>query len=204
MADQVLTNLKFMLHDLWPGRADERRGVPTDGFTGTSHHNVTEAVGLAAGYRVGDKRQVRNITTGLEGLSTFIYLKLSNQDATNILAARHLVVRSTAVLPYSVTNEVATELANQTGPAAIALSAMGSGATPAVCGWFWCGGVAPIDFVAAMEGDFYTLNTVTAGCTLTWNTLATPGLVAGEIGFDIANYTTAPEAEIGFAFAADA
>ena len=202
MADQVLTNLKFYLHDRWPGKPNTRMGVPEGGFTGALHHNVTEAVGLALGYRLGEKIQVQNKTTGLAGPSTFIYLKLSNQDATNILAARHLVAMSSAALPYNVTNEVATELGNQLGPIAIALSAMGSGATPAVCGWFWCGGVAPIDFVAAMEGNFYTLNTVTAGCTMTWNTLATPGTVAGEIGFDIAN--AAAEEHVGVALAADA
>jgi hypothetical protein len=193
----VLTNLKFTLSDGWPGSPSAEFGRPADGFLGATHHNVA-----AAAYPVGTKIAVRNVTTGLEGWSTFIYLLLSNQDGTNILKARHLVALSTAAKPYSVTNEIATVLGNQLGPIAIGLGLMGTGATPAVYGWFWCGGVAPIDEVAAMEGDFYTLNTVTAGCTMTWGTLATPGLVAGEIGFDIHN--AVGEALVGQAFAADA
>jgi hypothetical protein len=198
MADQVLTNLKFYLLDGFPGRADPRRGAPTDGFTGATSHNVTEANGILAGYRLGDKIQVRNLTTGLAGLSTLIYLKLGAQDATNILAARHLVALSSAAHPYTVTNEIATVLGNTLGPIAIGLSAMTTGR----CGWFWCGGVAPIDAVPAMEGDFYTLNAVTAGCTMTWDTLATPGLVAGEIGFQLASAVGTQKT--GIALAADA
>jgi hypothetical protein len=196
MADQVLTNLKFMLADGFPGLPDPRYGPPTDGFTGALSHNVA-----AAAYPIGTKVQVANVTTGLAGLSTLVYLCLSHQDGTNILAPRHLVAISTTATPYAVTNEIATVLdtpTGQKGPIAVALSAM----TTTYYGWFWCGGVAPIDAVPAMEGNFYTLNTVTAGCTMTWGTLATPGLVAGEIGFDIHN--AVGEELVGVAFAADA
>ena len=193
MADQVLTNLKFMLADGFPGRADPRYGPPTDGFTGALSHNVA-----AAAYPIGTKIQVYNQTTGLAGLSTFIYARLTHQDGTNVLAARHLVAISTTATPYAFTNEIATVLTNQLGPIAIGLSAM----TTNYYGWFWCGGVAPIDYVAAMEGDFYTLNTVTAGCTMTWGTLASPGTTPGEIGFDIHN--AVGEELVGVAFAEDA
>jgi hypothetical protein len=195
-SDGTIDSEKIILNDLWPGVADPRRGVPTSGFTGATHHNVSEAVGLAAGYRLGDKRQVRNVLLGIPGLSTFIYLKLEAQDA-NALAARHIVALHTDATPYDVTNDAANDLASQVGPSAIGIGAM----TTDNVGWFWCGGVCPEDYVAALGGLYATLNPGTVAIGQMTRADGTASATYGDFVFDVRN--AVGEANIGFALAGD-
>jgi hypothetical protein len=202
MADSSLSIYKVILYDKWPGVADPRRGEPTDGFCGATHHNVTETVGNAAGYHVGDKIEVYHpgaTASSVAGLSTFIYLKLEYQDLTNVLAAAQMVALHSDAVPYDVTNDTATLLATTKGPIAIALSAM----TTDNVGWFWCGGVAPVDFVPALAVTalLYTVNNVAIGDMCWCNLAPTSGTVSGEIGFCLpaADTTT----RVGLALVAD-
>jgi hypothetical protein len=195
-SDGTIDSELFMLCDLWPGEPDPRKGLPLDGFTGATHHDVTEAVGLAAGYRLGDKIEVKNLTLGVAGNSRFIYLKLASQHASTLLY-RHVVVLHSNALPYQVTNASAGKLGTQKGPAAVALSAMTTGN----CGWFWCGGVCPEDFVANLGGTYKTLNPGTVAIGEMTTAVITAAAACGEIGFDVRN--AVGEAGVGFALAAD-
>jgi len=200
MADSSLSVYKAFLYDKWPGDADPRFGVPPDLFIGASHHNV-----VAAKYPIGTKVQVYHpgATAGsLAGYSTLIYLKLEMQDATNLLAAAQMVALHSDAVPYDATNEVATLLGTTMGPAAIALSVM----TVDYYGWFWCGGVVPVDFLEATNvlittHLLYTVNTVAIGDMCWCNLAPTAPLVSGEIGFCLpaADTTT----RVGFAMIAD-
>ena len=200
MADSILNYNKLFLYDKWPGAADPRFGTPPDGFTGASHHGVATAF-----YPVGTKIQVYNLTTGLAGYSTFIYLKLEAQGAhhTASTLAMHMVVLHSDAVPYDVTNDAANELGTTMGPIAIALSHFADD----YYGWFWCGGVCPADFVptlvtaGAQAGHVFTVNNVAIG-DMCWCDLApTAVLDSGDLGFCLpaADTTT----RVGFAMAAD-
>ena len=128
MANGTLDSELFHLYDLWPGFAWPANTVPTDGFTGSDHHNVATAA-----FPVCTKVQVYNSSAGLVGWSTFMYAKLEMQDATNVLAARHFCVMHSDATPGDLTNDAATELAATISPVAVGLSAM----TVDYFGWFW-------------------------------------------------------------------
>ena len=197
MADSTIDSELFYLDDRWPGKPCPSFGTPADGFTGASHHNVAAPV-----FPVGTKVQVFNtgVTAGKAGWASFIYLKLEMQDATNVLAARMFVAQHTDAAAgsfFDATNEIASVNGDGLGPIAVGLSAM----TVDYYGWFWCDGVCPEEFVAALGGNYYTLGTVAIG-DMGWGTLATPGTTAGEIGLETPG--AAPAAVIGVASHADA
>jgi len=197
MADSSLSIYKAILYDRWPGVPNPAYGIPADGFTGASHHNVASPA-----YPVGTKIQVYHpgaTASSVAGYSVFIYLKLEHQDVTNLLAAAQMVALHSDAVPFDVTNDTGTLLATTKGPIAIALSAM----TTDRYGWFWCGGVAPVDFVPALAATalLYTVNNVAIGDMCWCNLAPTTPLVSGEIGFCLpaADTTT----RVGFAMVAD-
>jgi hypothetical protein len=190
-SDGTIDSELIMLYDGFPGQPDPRIGPPTDGFTGALSHNV-----VAPYYPVGTKIEVRNTTLGIPGLSRFIYLKLESQDA-NVLAARHIVALHSDATPYDVTNDAGADLAAQMGPIAVGLSAM----TTDYYGWFWCGGVCPEDWVAALGGLYATLNPGTVAIGQITRADVTAGATYGDFGFDVRN--AVGEALNGFAFHAD-
>ena len=194
MADETFDSEAIVLYDLWPASHVLYNHVPQDGFTGALHHNVATAV-----YPVGTKAIVRNhsATAGIDGFSTFIYLKLEMQDATNVLGPRQIVACHSDAVLYDVTNDSATDLGAGKGPIAIGLSAM----TVDYYGWFWCGGVCPEEYVSALGGSYATDGTVEIG-DMVWKDLASPGTTYGEFGFSLpAGVTTT---KVGFAMSADA
>jgi hypothetical protein len=198
-SDGTIDSELFVLVDGWPGVPNPSLGEPTDGFTGADHHDVSTAA-----YPLGTKIQVWNdgAEAGVDGWATLIYLKLTNQDGTNVLGARHIVALSSAAEPYGVTNEQATLLTTQLGPIAIALSAMGgTDATPDVYGWFWCGGVCPEEYVSDLGGNYKTLNPGTVAIGGMTYANGTAGTTYGELAFDVRNAVA--EQLVGFALAAD-
>jgi hypothetical protein len=195
MATSTIDLDYIILKDLWPGVPDPRYATPKDGFTGSDHHDVTTAA-----YPVGSKIQYYHPgVAGNAGYSTFIYLQLIAEDATNVLGAKHIVTVDDGAIPYGVTNEAATEITATYGPIAVALS----GITIASYGWFWCGGVCPEDAVAALTGNMITNGDVTAGCRLVHRDHGTDSdTTNGEFMFSIAAAVT--EEVIGYSLADDA
>jgi len=192
MADGTLDSELFYLLDRLPGYPNPLLTTPVGGFTATACHNVATAA-----YPIGTKIQVYNVTAGAAGYSTFVYGKLAAQDATNILAPRHFCTTfATTPVPFEFTNEVATYIGAAVSPAVVALSAM----TTARYGWFWCAGVCPEDYVAALGGNYYAMTDTAIG-PVTLAELSTPGTTAGEIGLDLVDADT--ELVVGVALAAD-
>lgn len=160
MANSTIDDAKFILIDRWPGAPDDKMGTPPDGFTGSSHHNVSTPQ-----YSIGTKIRVYDNTN--KGYSTFIYLQYiaGTKASTLALAAKQFVAMDTseqataATSPtyYKVTDDGSEALIQ--GPLAVALSAM----TTAYYGWFWCGGVCPVDFVSGLGGNYVTDGNVAAG-----------------------------------------
>ena len=211
MADSTIDDQKFVLEDQWPGEAQRAMAIPDDGFVGTSHHNVATAV-----YPIGTKIQVYcpgsavyGTKSGNAGYSTFIYLKLEEMDGTNTCRKKHFVTTestqtaSVADNVYDVTNDVATALGiGGLMPAAVALgTASGGVLTENYYGWYWCGGVCPVDYVDALDGDYSTLGDVAIG-PVVLGQLVSPGTTAGEIGLDLRDGDA--ELVIGYANSVDA
>lgn len=192
MADATLDDQAFVLFDNWPGSA-EPRTIPYDSFlTSAARHNVT----TADYYSVGAKIEVDCPgTNGSAGKATFIYLLLAPTEANPTPAAKQLVVPVSATNIYTVTNDPDACLMHTGCPlAAVMLSVMSSDGTTDYYGWFWCGGVCPVDFVSDLGGNFATDDSVAIGPITTQN------LTADAIGLG-GRATT--EGGIGFALAAD-
>lgn len=193
MADSTLDSELFYLFDTTAGPIDPHCGPPQDGFLGAESHNVATAI-----YTLGTKVAVPNKGTGVEGWSVFVYGECESQDATNVLAVKHLCgIDSTSPTPFLFTNEVASDLGASNQPIVIALSAMTSGRY----GWFWCAGVCPEKWVSGLGGNYPTMGDVAIGIMASAD-LATPGTTVGEIGFDLPDADT--ETIVGYALAADA
>jgi len=193
MADEKIDSQEFALFNHWGDPVSYEE--PKDGFTGSEHHNVASAA-----YRVGSVTRVYCTAvadTQRGGYSDFVYLKLEAQDAANVVAARMICTLHTDKQITDVTNEVATALADEGGFCAIALSAM----TTDYYGWFWCGGVCPVQYVAALTGYYSTDNTVAIGVpAMALGDMASANTTYGELGFIT---QTAGLAKIGMTFSSD-
>ena len=172
MADKTLDDAFLILIDNWPGRAVSMQTLPTDGFTGATHHNVASAI-----YPVGTKIEVINDgASGLPGPSTFIYLKVESTGAPTSAAKQVWVIDTNAAL-YTVTNDKDGELSVPALPSAVGLSLM----TDSYYGWVWCGGVCPVQYVSGLGGNYATTSAVALGSMVIASELS-----ADAIGFGIA------------------
>ena len=167
MADAALDSERFYLLDTWPGTPFSGADLPTDGFTGTSHNNVTTAA-----YPVGTKIAVFNTaTTGVSGGSTLIYLQCQElQGTTAPFRAKTWVTPNVISKYYQVTNK-ATSLCDEGAPAAACVGTNGVATaawstTTGRFGWFWCGGVAPEVYCTNMGGGYVTVDGVTGPLVL--------------------------------------
>ena len=177
MANKTLDSNYLLLLDNWPGSPAPNLAVPSDGFTGTSHHNVTTAV-----YKLGTKIQVYNETLGIPGFSTFIYLQFeTNTEVGPAVLAKQVCTAGTNASLFVVTNDKDQCLSTPALPSAVMISVM----TTAKFGWFWCGGVVPEDFVSALGGDFATNSSVASG-----SSIIAADLSADYIGYAINSATT--------------
>ena len=190
MGDSTLDSELLVLLDNWPGTARmvNRSNCPLDGFTGDTHHDVASPK-----YRAGEKLCVWNETldAGKAGMATFIYLNFITTDPA--LAAKQVVVPDSATIWYIVTNDPDDAVIFDGGLlAAVGLSTM----TSTYWGWFWCGGVCPEGWVAALGGNYATEGNVIAG------NVATGNLAANALG--LGPCAANEEHAIGFALADDA
>lgn len=181
-AGTIAYNL-FHLTGNWP-KAPDRCDVPLSGFTGLAHHNVETAA-----YVPGTQITVYNDGSGgTTGYSTFIYLQLYTQAAT--LAAKLLCGQISATLWYRVSNNgAATIEAASPGCIGVALSAM----TSTYYGWFWCDGVCPVQYVAALTGNYVTKDVVAGPMAAVVETAVINFTVAttlkGHVGYSLVTDT---------------
>jgi hypothetical protein len=208
MADKTIDAKYLYLIDNWPGQAQTNQNLPETRngytpFTDPSHHDVTEEA-----YPLGTKVQVYcNGADGSKGWATFIYLKLNPTGAAPPTpAAQQVVTGVDADEIYAVTNDKNNCLGIGKGPIAVMLSDMSATADgDAYYGWFWCGGVCPVDIVPDLDGNFATDSTVAIG------PIVAAALTADAIGFAAHNDegsgdgdVTPPKLVAGYATAADA
>jgi hypothetical protein len=190
MADSTLDSELILIIDKWPGVANPAYTVPTDGFTGATHHNV-----VAAKYPIGAKIQVYcDGTTGKPGYSTLMYLKVGTQNGDVAIAAKTVCVPDSATVWYELTNDPDSCIQIGGAPVAIALSAI----TNAYYGWFWVGGVCPEQYVSDLGVNYATEGNVAAG------PICPHDLTADAIGFGPIDEAAPTETQIGYALAADA
>lgn len=187
MADSTIDISKLVLACNRISAPTASIGLPTDGFTGSNHFNVATPA-----YPLGTTVQVQQTgVTGQAGITQFTYLKVGTQTTGVAIAAKTICVQASTT-PLVVTNDKSGCIALGGTYLAVALAAM----TDGYYGWFWTGGVCPVDFVAALTGNVPTNSNVIAGpvCAVT--------LVANAIG--VGPVAAATQVASGFATASDA
>ncbi len=158
MADSTINTAYMILFDRWPGVAKRTNyaDMPSAWVTPT----------VTATYPMGEKicmwNSLRTTILGINGWTTFVYLRLGTQGTT--IVAGDLVVPCLATDIYRVSNDATggtTPALDAIGSplAAIALSAV----TNDYYAWFWCGGVAPTWHAAAVGGTTPTADGVVIG-----------------------------------------
>ncbi len=153
---------KFFLVDYWPGAVTVGTN-PADFTTPTA----------AEVFSVGTKRAIYDDTNN--GWAILCFLKYDNGAGTVAVATVKSICgidtakMATAGAWATVTNDGSgCEL---TGPIAIALATM----TDEYYGWFWIGGVCPVDTISGLDGIFLSDASITAGV---WMVLADSASIA--------------------------
>ena len=190
MADSHITTQGIVLYDRWPGFAV---APPIENITDMTSAIVGHNQGSAK-YPLGTKWQLYNhgaaANLGVkyhEGWSTFVYLKGSSTIETAIAGAANYFVCPSGTMAagmdrnslYTVASDSDNTTHEALGMVALCLSTM----TNSYYGWFWCGGVCPLEYVSGItttsvfqcEDDVYGASTTTA--IMSYATTAT------EIGF---------------------
>ena len=203
MANSTIVGKYIILRDNWPDismGADIMPYDATDPAAGADHNqSATATWDLGSKFRY---LQTASATTA-PGVVTFIYLKVGTQnpDVAMALTAGADLACCIPETPtglnetlYTVTNDGDETTSELTGYFAVALGAM----TDTYCGWFWCGGPAPISIYSAFTtATFVTDTSVVAGeivCIDTNDTNSPLGIKVAE-----ASYVA-----VGVALAADA
>lgn len=195
MADSTITVQGVILYDRWPGRfcvttpdVDNINDM-TSTLVGHNQEN--------AKYSLGTKWQLychgAAADVGIKywrGWSTFIYLRAESTATTAIaLSAAFMVAPSGTMAAgmaddalYTVTADSDRTTHETMGLTAMCLSTM----TNSYYGWFWCGGVCPIEYIPDMDGDsvIQCINDIYS--SLTVNALMTVATTATEIGLGAA------------------
>lgn len=195
MADSTITVAGVVLYDRWPGKGC---------VTTPDVENITDMTSTLVGhnqgtakYPLGTKWQLycRGNAASLgvahhRGWSTFVYLKAESTATTAIAcSALYFACPNGTLAPamsrdslYIVTADSDRTTHETMGLVAMALSTM----TNSYYGWFWCGGVCPVEYVPGITtasvfqclNDIYSAQTVSA--------LMSVATAATEVGFGAA------------------
>lgn len=164
----AISTRKLILKDNWPGSPDPNLGIPTGGFDATAHTDASTEV-----YPIGTKIQAYQDFSGTSGPYTMIYLRyycLSESDdhgveeADQSLTGQCLFAQfcnSTCLSAdgtqavFTCTNRSGVDTgyicSTNAGVMAIACGTLSyrdvttDGNNPGGYGFFWCGGVCPMD-----------------------------------------------------------
>lgn len=140
---------KFYLIDNFPG-------VPTNGANPASWTTYTAT--LTPGFNVGEKRAIYSDTNN--GWSIMIYLQFQKGTAAvaTVKSICGLCIASVAVAGAWANVSNTFDESVGLGPICIALGTT----VDAYYGWFWCGGVCPVDLVAGLDGIYPSDGSVAA------------------------------------------
>ena len=174
MADNTITVQGIILQDNWPGVPEKPKLDYSDMTSANVGHNVA-----VPQFRVGTKWEVyckgdpAYVGVGYNiGFSTFIYLRAAADMATAIAGAITVLVvvdetfaaDDPAELLYTVVGD-----SDRTTHETMGLVAMcTSTPTNSYYGWYWCGGVCPIEYVPGLTtaSTLVTDDSVVASCQL--------------------------------------
>jgi len=172
MANSTIDSVEILLYDNWPGDPIPMpASFPQDGFSSdAAGFNSTSALWAA-----GTKIQVMcDGTVGQPGPATFIYLQVSAQNTnTASIDAKQLCVPVNNSEWWKVSNDPDVVPAKVTGQVAIALDPIAD----TYWGWFWCGGVCPVQWVYGLSGTYATSGEIDARDTLGTGDLDDPDLI---------------------------
>ena len=165
MADTRLYAIDLLLIDNFPG-VPEAKTMPRATITASAAgHNA-----VAAAHPLGAKIQLRQSgDNGPAGLSTLMYAKLEEAHGTNKVVGAGIVCTlsgETALEPTLLSNDEGDIGTYASGMCAVSIAAV----TENYYGWWWIGGVAPADQVAALRTTATAvtcLDEVTQGAALT-------------------------------------
>ncbi len=190
MADSTITTQGVVLYDRWPGFAE---APPVEHLTDMTSaivgHNQQHAK-----YPLGTKWQLYNYgaagNIGVkynEGWSTFIYLKCASNIETAVAGAANYFVCPSGTMAagmdskslYTVASDSDSTAHETLGMVGVCLSTM----TNLYYGWFWCGGVCPLEYVSG-----FTITSVLQCEDDVYGAATTPAIQAyatsaTEIGF---------------------
>jgi hypothetical protein len=142
----TIDDAKFYLIDRFPGVVKENMPYPA---------NLTVASNNCD-WRLGSKIVVRNKTNNGEAI--LAYLKYTKGTASAPTGAKAICgIDTSSKDAFTVCNDGGEILLE--GPIAISLGAI----TDGQYGWFWVGGVCPVDIISGLDGNYNTDGTVAAG-----------------------------------------
>ena len=145
---------KFYLVDNWPGEVT----IGTNPSTWTTPSSTED-------FPLGTKRAVYDDTNN--GWATLAFLKYEKGTAAAVAVKGLCGIDTTEMATSGNWNVVTNDgsEAELTGPIAVALATMSDGQY----GWFWIGGVCPVDTISGLDGIFGSDGSADAG---TWLVLA--------------------------------
>jgi hypothetical protein len=139
---------KFFLIDNWPGEVT----IGPNPSTWTTPSTTED-------FPLGTKRAVYDDTNN--GWSTLMYLKYIKGTAAAVAVKGICGIDSSEMATAGQYCHVCNDGGESqlTGPIAIALATMLTGQY----GWFWVGGVCPVDTISGLDGIFGSDGSITAG-----------------------------------------
>ena len=144
-----LSHAQFFLIDLWPGEVTNGPN-PADWTTVSSTED----------FPLGTKRQVYDDTNN--GWATLMYLQYEKGTAAAVGVRGICAIDTTEMATGGQWTRVTNDGGESQllGPIAIALNTMSDGQY----GWFWVGGVCPVDTIATLDDGLYASDgSITAG-----------------------------------------
>jgi hypothetical protein len=194
MANLKLTNV--WLSDGFPGEANQNLGIPTDGWDNTTENlNTSDNTVLADNPPIplGQKRSVYSDNSNAPGTYTMIYAAYHDYSAVDISAdysdgppfcahadsTTHTNIGTdVSIAPYIMLSRCYTAAAwdgTKGNPVALPCSTStgGDGTTSQTngyghgLGWFWCGGVCPVNDVTLFRGSADSAQGADTTATLT-------------------------------------
>ena len=182
MSDHTINLTALTLVDNWPGAANPNYGIPTGGWDNTTDNFTTTVAGQVPPQEIGQKRMVHTDQSHSPGWYTMQYLKYHTFEDTDISVgdfSSNLGVCchydasqaedykvDLSVVPYYVVSSDITDTdavpSGKLGPGiriaypCASLSSDGSSALTNgfgdAFGWFWVGGVCPVEDATILDG----------------------------------------------------
>lgn len=184
MADKTTTVQNIILQDNWPGTPIDPPVDYTEMTSAAVGHNVaTNMWPLGTKWEVYCSGDPTSLGVGYHvGWARFIYLKAADDIETAVLGAVTVLAVPDGTLAagmahdrlYTVVCDSAETTHETMGLVAMCISTL----TNSYYGWYWCGGVCPIEYISGMTkaSTIATDSTVAASCQLSTVATAATGI----------------------------